>query len=128
MADTLIDTDILIDFVRGQANVRSGVRVMIAERTATVSSVSVFELLIGTRTAAERESTEALLGSMHCHVLDREAAAEAAAIDGLLRAAGMRIDVRDCLIAGIAIANRLPLLTRNVRHFERVPGLEVVTV
>jgi predicted nucleic acid-binding protein len=29
----------------------------------------------------------------------------------------------DILIAATALANDLPLLTRNRRHFERVPGL-----
>jgi len=32
---------------------------------------------------------------------------------------------RDLFIAGIAIANRQALLTRDVRHFERVPDLTV---
>jgi tRNA(fMet)-specific endonuclease VapC len=32
----------------------------------------------------------------------------------------------DCLIAGIALAEDEALLTRNRRHFERVPGLRLV--
>ncbi len=32
----------------------------------------------------------------------------------------------DSLIAGIALVHRIPLWTRNRRHFERVPGLDLV--
>lgn len=35
------------------------------------------------------------------------------------------IEPLDLLIASIAIANRQTLLTRNMKHFERVPGLTV---
>jgi predicted nucleic acid-binding protein len=34
----------------------------------------------------------------------------------------------DSLIAGIALANDLPLLTRNRSHFERVPDLKLVDI
>lgn len=32
---------------------------------------------------------------------------------------------RDLFIASIALANKQTLITRNTRHFERIPGLEV---
>jgi len=34
----------------------------------------------------------------------------------------------DSLIAGIALANQLPLFTRNRKHFEKVPGLKLVNL
>jgi tRNA(fMet)-specific endonuclease VapC len=40
--------------------------------------------------------------------------------------AGASIGERDTLIAGVALAAGLPLLTGNERHFQRVPGLRVV--
>jgi tRNA(fMet)-specific endonuclease VapC len=40
-------------------------------------------------------------------------------------AAGERIDVNDVLIASIALANGLILVTHNVRHLSRVPGLSI---
>ena len=35
------------------------------------------------------------------------------------------ISERDLFIASIALANKQTLITRNKKHFERVPGLEV---
>jgi predicted nucleic acid-binding protein len=43
-----------------------------------------------------------------------------------LRATGQGIDVRDAMQAGICLEADAPLVTRNVRHFVRVPGLQVV--
>ena len=53
----------------------------------------------------------------------------AAAVYGTLRAdlerRGMRLDDPDLRVASIALARDLTLVTGNVRHFERVPGLRV---
>jgi predicted nucleic acid-binding protein len=48
---------------------------------------------------------------------------EAADILMRLRASGVRIGGMDLKIASIALSHRALLLTRNLRHFEKVPGL-----
>lgn len=48
---------------------------------------------------------------------DRAAATEAAALAAARRKAGRPVDMRDTQIAGIALARRASLATRNVRHF-----------
>jgi toxin FitB len=48
---------------------------------------------------------------------DPSAAAAAATLAAARQAAGRPVDVRDTLIAGIALARRATLATRNVRHF-----------
>lgn len=47
----------------------------------------------------------------------------AAAVFQQLTLAKLRIGTQDLLIASIALANEMPLLTRNLRDFQRVPGL-----
>ncbi len=42
-----------------------------------------------------------------------------------LEASGQRLDDPDLRIAAICLAHDLTLVTGNVRHFERVPGLRV---
>ena len=39
---------------------------------------------------------------------------------------GSPIDVEDAQIAAVALVNGLPLATRNVKDFARLPGLEVL--
>jgi len=48
---------------------------------------------------------------------DRDAAEETAGLMGKHRHAGRPGDLRDSMIAGIALAQRATLATRNVRHF-----------
>ena len=57
--------------------------------------------------------------------LDSAAAAHAAALAAKRQQAGRPVDIRDTLIAGIALARRATLATRNRRHFE---GLTVPVV
>jgi hypothetical protein len=49
---------------------------------------------------------------------DRAAATEAAALAAARHKSGRPIDMRDIKIAGIALARRATLATRNVRHFQ----------
>jgi predicted nucleic acid-binding protein len=48
---------------------------------------------------------------------DHAAAEQAAALTGRRRRAGRPVESRDTMIAGIALAQRATLATRNVRHF-----------
>jgi tRNA(fMet)-specific endonuclease VapC len=67
--------------------------------------------------------TEELLAQLWVVPLDEAAAVE---FDRLRAARRLRkIGRADLLIASIAIAHRATLVTRNVRHFQQVPGLTV---
>jgi len=43
-----------------------------------------------------------------------------------LQANGLLIGANDLWIAATAIAHRMPVVTRNARHYQRVPGLQVM--
>lgn len=57
---------------------------------------------------------------------DSSAAVEAASLAAVRRKAGRPFDIRDTQIAGIALARRASLATRNVRHFQdlKVPVID----
>jgi tRNA(fMet)-specific endonuclease VapC len=44
-----------------------------------------------------------------------------------LRAGGGAIGANDTWIAATALSHSLPLVTRNARHFQRIPGLTVLS-
>ncbi|MBI2516222.1 MAG: type II toxin-antitoxin system VapC family toxin [Opitutae bacterium] len=52
---------------------------------------------------------------------------EASRLARLLKPAGLHIGDNDVWIAATALAYGLPLVSRNVRHFSRVPGLTIAT-
>jgi predicted nucleic acid-binding protein len=56
---------------------------------------------------------------------DNAAAIEAAALAATRQKAGRHVDLRDTQIAGIALARRASLATRNVKHFH---GLKIQVI
>lgn len=52
---------------------------------------------------------------------DSSAAAQAAHIAAERKARGRPVDMRDTFIAGIVVARRATLATRNLRHFDDLP-------
>lgn len=93
-----------------------------------VTSITVFESRLGLallprgrRRQALEEGFERLLAQDLDHRVlpfDSEAAAQSALIGAARQRAGRPVDMRDTQIAGIAVARRATLATRNVRHFE----------
>lgn len=89
------------------------------------------ELLVGARLAGSPEREEAAVRALLREVAlvgaDHELAEAYAELTSWLLRRGERISTMDALIAAGALAEGAPLLTRNVREFERVPGLRVET-
>lgn len=111
----LVDTDILIDHIRGARRFEPG------PADVCVSAVTRAELYAGR--AAEESVVDQLLATFHEIDIDRAIAEQA----GRLRRTA-RLPMPDALIASTALAHGLTLLTRDARRFDRVSGLETRAV
>jgi predicted nucleic acid-binding protein len=93
-----------------------------------LTALSVFELRYGIEKLAvgrqRQELEDALNRILELDIrndilsLDERAAAAAASIAVARERIGRPADLRDTLIAGIAVAHRADIATRNVRHFQ----------
>ena len=93
------------------------------------TAVTLYELTAGPKTSVTQlELLHAALGPVVVLPVTSGAADIAASANRYLARRGEAIAVSDTLIAGVCIAHGLPLLTRNKKHFGRVPGLEIVAV
>ncbi len=120
MAMILSDTDCLIDYLNGYAPPGGAIVQALADGSLVVSPVVAFELYYGHPVGPRRTELDELFSVVRVVPLTR-AAAEIAGIEGArLQAAGMKLPAPDLLIAGTAIEQGLPLITRNIRHFERI--------
>ena len=114
----LLDTDVLIDFLRGQPQA-----VQLLEDTDCefhVSAVSVAELYVGVRDGQEREVLDQLVGVLRTIEISTEIAQQA----GLWRreyGKSHGTGIIDALIAACADASQIPLATLNVKHFPMLP-------
>jgi toxin FitB len=106
-----------------------------ADLSVWTTTISVFEIRYGLAIMPAGRRQSAMLAqfehtieeSLERRVLsfDRAAAAEAALLMARRKVAGRPIDLRDTMIAGIVLAQRATLVTRNVRHF---PDLDPAVV
>jgi tRNA(fMet)-specific endonuclease VapC len=123
----LADTDVLIDYLQGTGTA-DRIALEIEHAQLYTTAVTRFELLAGARSARQEKLVIELLDALPCLPLDSHAADRAAEIRRSLEKRGQPIGMGDSLIAGVTVANKGVLLTRNRQHFERVPGLTLGTV
>ncbi len=120
-----VDTDLVIDFLRGRGEGVGLVRMLLVERRLRLTAVTGFELRVGTDFLARRADILRLLRSRTVP-LDGASALRGGEVAAELRDRGEPIGFADCLQAGICLRNHLPLATRNRRHFERISQLQLV--
>ena len=106
-----------------------------APESTWTTSINVYEIRFGIEllspgrrretlhVALRRLVEEALEGRVLA--FDSVAAEGAAVIAANQRNAGRTVEIRDVQIAGIAVARKAKLATRNIRHFEGI-GLDIV--
>jgi predicted nucleic acid-binding protein len=124
----LLDTNVISETTR---SVPDPVLVEWLNRQAPVdlwtTSITVFEVRFGIARmpeGAKRRALSALTDKVIHEILgarvapfDEAGAAAAARLAAERQSKGRSIDIRDTMIAGIALARRAAIATRNVRHF-----------
>jgi tRNA(fMet)-specific endonuclease VapC len=103
------------------------------DQEAALSAVGLTELVHGIYRAptpelrVRRESfLNELLTDLTVYPFTKETAMLAGKLDGEQQSQGVVIPFGDLLIGATALALGYSVLTVNVRHFERIPGLSVV--
>ena len=125
----LLDTNVVSDFVRGEARVQARLKSTPPPEIA-VSAITVMETTYGLaaepkRARKLRPVIDAMYASVELLPFSIEDAQAAGAVRAALRGAGRPIGPYDALLAGSALARGLILVTANVDEFRRVAGLVV---
>lgn len=123
----LLDTNAVIALLK---NPRGPIRAQISRHQPQdigVSALVSHELFYGAYRSSRVADNLVRLDALQFEVLafDQEDAREAGAVRAALSQQGTPIGPYDVLIAGQARCRDLVLVTRNLREFERVPGLRV---
>ena len=119
----LVDTDVLIDHARGYPGARALIE-QIANREEYLlgSVITKAEFLAGLHVPSPQ--VDQLLASILWTPVNDEIAERAGRLAREHPRPGMRFAIADYLIAATAQLLGARLLTRNVRHFPMIPGLE----
>ena len=118
-----LDSDIMISFLKKDDKAVAILQSFEADYYTTV--INIFEIWYGKKKV---EPIPELLEWINILDLEKESAILAAEILIKLRKIGQIIEYRDAFVAGICIANNIPLLTFNKKHFSRLKkfGLKLV--
>jgi predicted nucleic acid-binding protein len=96
-----------------------------------VGAPSVFELYVGvglsSKSSEEKRRVGEVLDSLAQLPLNQGAAKRAGIIYAQKSREGRKIEPEDAMIAGIAVENGQPVLTRNVEDFSGITDLKVET-
>src|ERR1700733_10404089 len=133
----ILDSSVLIAAERKGSNARQ-VLSEIAGRAAgedgAFSVVTLIELAHGAaradtaeRKTMRRQILHELTTSLPVHPVTVPVALRAGQIDGESTAKGVRIALSDLLIGVTALELGYRVATANVRHFQMIPGLEIVS-
>lgn len=124
----LIDTDWSIDYLNGRRGIIERV-VRLAPEGIGISVISLAELHEGISRSATPEVDEAVLEGFLTTVevvdLDEETCRIFGRERARLRSAGNLIGDFDLLIGASALRHGLTVLTNNLRHFQRIRGLDI---
>lgn len=120
----VVDTELVIDFLRGKGPGPPMVRELIVSHRLRVTAITAFELRVGADFLQRRDDILRLTRT-RTFPLDPGSALRAGELAATLRGAGQDIGLADCLQAGICLRFDVPFATRNRKHFNRVAGLRL---
>lgn len=129
MNESLIDTDILSFYFKGEPKVAVQFRNYLQEFDVIhISIITYYEILGGLKfkNAGKQivEFETFVINNTIIHISE-DSANISSDIYADLRKRGITIGTSDILIAGIAIENDLTLVTNNEKHYEPIRGLKI---
>ncbi len=125
MKKSLVDTDIIIDYLRGVDRAKIFIDDSVSNTDICVSIISMFEIIAGCRNKREVKTVENLLDRFITMYLD-EVSIEAAYSLFKKYRLSHGISIFDSFIAASAIHNNMPLFTKNIKHFSMIQRLAVL--
>lgn len=122
----LLDTNAVIGLMRGNPRFITQIKQHFPA-SIYITSITLHELYFGACKSQRRAENLARIELLNLEVLpfDEQDAFSAGEIRASLAAAGTPIGPLDVLIAGVALARGLILVTHNTREFERVASLRL---
>jgi len=122
--------DILSMYFRGNENITQNINQYLQRhKSLNISIITYYEILSGLKHRSANKQLASFLKFISQNkvlpvsIKSMDISAEKYAT---LRQKGTPVDDIDLLIAGVAIANNLVMVTNNSKHFSKIEGLEIL--
>ncbi len=122
----LADTSLLIDYLRNADKHNSQFIQLFKNHNLHISVISVFELLNGATTESKMSDINKLCKNLGIIDFNLPCAEKASEIYRELKRRNKMIEFRDILIGATALVHDIPIATLNVKHFERISGIQII--
>jgi predicted nucleic acid-binding protein len=125
MTEPIVDTSILIDYMRGDARAIAWLDATRATSGLFTHAIAAAELLKGARDRGEQRQIDRFLARFT--VLPSNEADSLVAVDYVRQFwLSHAVGVLDCLLAATCVRLAAPVATINSKHFVAIPGLVVL--
>jgi hypothetical protein len=106
----LVDTDVLIDFVRGNTD--------LPQEPLYIAEITLYEFIRGSKDISKAKTLLEDAFSVIFH--NNSVIQKASEIWVDIKERGEILEDRDILIGAASAVKKIPLLTRNIKHYERL--------
>ena len=129
----LIDTDGLLDLINGQVEAIEFLDSVLSNGYLATTAITHAEVYAGVHASRDPDKTRARIehffATTHMEIipLTTQPARMAGLFFGTLVSQGQTTGLPDLLNAAIALVHDYTIVTRNIRHYERIPNLKIVS-
>ena len=123
-AKWLIDTDVLVDYLRGVPQAIQFLKQTMADSVCYISTITIAELYVGVREGKERPILDQFIQEFQIAVVNEKAAQQG----GLIRrdyGKSHGIGLADAIIAATAEELEIGLVTLNKKHYPMIKKIHV---
>lgn len=129
----ILDTSFVEDVARQESDALAKADALVQNGIPErISAMTLYELYWGVgyvdTPQQEKDAVDAILDTKEVYQITPDIARKAGRIAGKLSSDGQPLnDPGDEIIGATGVVHDEPVLTKNVAHFDRIPGLEVET-
>ncbi len=125
MAETVVDSSVLIDYLRGREPAREYLETLQSADELATHIIVAAEVLTGARDRREQDAILHALRRFQMHVVSEPDCSDA--LNSLVQfRLSNGVGWHDCLIAATCLRKRLPVATLDDKHFGVFEDLEVI--
>ncbi len=121
----VIDTDILIDFGRDRKDAVQTMAVLEKNYQLTASVITAMELYSGCRSKRDIKKVEKLIADLLIQLVSKSVSERAFELMKKFRSSH-GVEINDLLIAATAIETGAKMISKNQKHYQFIPGLDLL--
>lgn len=121
----VIDTDILIDFGLDKKDAVESMSILEEYDELTISVITAMKLYSGCRSKLEIKKVEELIADLRIQYVSNSISEKAFELMKKYRSSH-GVQINDMLIAATAIIGRAKMISKNQRHYQFLPGLNLL--